>query len=175
VRAILEEEDHDDEWIRLLENARLIIEGKEYTLWQDGDVRAFPCDKHIQWVPDAEELSDNLLDEMYREMLDSCYEEVEICGNKYAVSRALGEVDPTAYRCGYADWLDSELENKALTEHGGKYYDGELKIPENFFEFMEDPDEYEGHFKWKKVTPPFDVKVFDAEIEFESCNQLENH
>jgi hypothetical protein len=82
VRAILEEEDHDDEWIRLLENAHLIIEGKEYTLWQDGDVRAFPCDKHIQWVPDEE--------------------------------------------------------------------DGKLKIPEDFFEYIADMDEYGGHFEWKK-------------------------
>jgi hypothetical protein len=173
VRAILEEEDHDDEWIRLLENARLIIEGKEYTLWQDGDVHAFPCDKHIQWVPNEEELSDNLLDEMYKEMLDLCYQQIEICGNEYAVSRVLKEVDPIAYRCRYVDWLDSEIRGKNITEHRGKYYDGDVKIPENFSEYIGDPDEYAGHFEWKKVTHPFDVKVFESDIP--AHQTMENH
>jgi hypothetical protein len=162
------EEGYWDAWHDVL-NSVVVKDDKEhaYSLEQDGDVFLVPHDKHIQWVPDEEELSDNLLDEMYREMLDSCYEEIEICGNKYCVSRTLKEVAPTEYRCGYADWLDSEITNKALTEHGDKYYDGDVKIPENFSEYMEDPDEYEGHFEWKEVKPPFDVKVFDVEIEFE--------
>jgi hypothetical protein len=163
------EEGYWDAWHDVL-NSVVVKDDKEhvYSLEQDGDVFLVPHDKHIQWVPDDEELSDNLLDEMYREMLDSCYEDVNVCNTyTYTTSRVLKEVDPTTYRCGYADWLDSELENKALTEHGGKYYDGELKIPENFFEFMEDMDEYEGHFEWKKVTPAIDYEKGITEIEFE--------
>lgn len=174
------EEGYWDAWHDVLMNVVVKDDkGHVYYLGQDGDVFLVPHYKHIVWVPDAEELSDRTLDEMYREMLDSCYEEVEICGNKYCVSRVLKEVDPTAYRCGFSDWLNSEISEKIITEHGGKYYDGELKIPEDFSELLEDMDEYEGHFEWKKVTPPFDVTVFDAEIEFESDipahQTMENH
>lgn len=46
-------------------------------------------------------------DEMFNDMLDECNEEVNICGYKYSPSYALKEIDPTAYRCGMADYLDS--------------------------------------------------------------------
>ena len=166
------EEGYWDAWHDVLNSVVVKDDkGHVYYLEQDGDVFLVPHDKHIQWVPDAEELSDGTLDEMYSEMLDSCFEDVNICNvHTYSTSYVLKNVDPTAYRCGYVDWLDSELENKALTEHGGKYYDGDVKIPENFFEFVEDMDEYEGHFEWKEVKPPFDVKVFDVGIEFEPTN-----
>ena len=45
--------------------------------------------------------------ERYDQMLDDCYGDVEICGMKYAPSRALALVDPTAYRCGLGDWLSA--------------------------------------------------------------------
>ena len=166
------EEGYWDAWHDVLNSVVVKDDkGHVYRLEQDGDVFLVPHEKHIQWVPDDEELSDYLLYEMYREMIYSCFVDVNVCNTyTYTTSRVLKEVDPTAYRCGYADWLDSEITNKALTEHGGKYYDGELKIPENFFEYMESEGDYEGHFEWKEVKPPFDVKVFDVEIEFE-----ENH
>ncbi len=45
---------------------------------------------------------------LYDSMLDECYPEFEIAGMKYQTSRALKELDETAYRCGFNDWLDSE-------------------------------------------------------------------
>lgn len=51
-------------------------------------------------------------DEEYNEHLDSIFDEVEVCGMTYAVSYALKELDPTAYRCAKSDYeADFELEN----------------------------------------------------------------
>ena len=176
----VEEEGYWDAWHDVVSSVVLKDDrGHVYCLAQDGDVFLLPHDKHITWVPDEEELSDNLLDEMYKKMLDSCYGQIEICGNKYAVSRVLEEVDPTAYRCGYADWLDSEISGKNITEHGGKYYDGDVKIPEDFFEYIADMDEYGGHFEWKEVPAAMDYEKGLTEIEFESDipahQTMENH
>lgn len=45
---------------------------------------------------------------LYDECLDECYPECKIGGFEYSTSRALKEVDPIAYRCGFNDWCDSE-------------------------------------------------------------------
>lgn len=45
--------------------------------------------------------------ERYDEFLDEIGD-VKIGELSYSASRVLKEVDPTAYRCGMADWLDSE-------------------------------------------------------------------
>ncbi len=51
-------------------------------------------------------------DEEYNEHLDSVFDDVEVCGMTYAVSYALKELDPTAYRCAKSDYeSDFELEN----------------------------------------------------------------
>jgi hypothetical protein len=57
------------------------------------------------------------LEEMYNDMLDD-YGPVEICGMEYEASYALREVDPVAYRCGMADYEDSER----LVEIDDMYY-----------------------------------------------------
>jgi hypothetical protein len=44
----------------------------------------------------------------YDEMLDDCCELVRIGSLTYDPSHVLKNVDPTAYRCGFSDWLDSE-------------------------------------------------------------------
>jgi hypothetical protein len=44
---------------------------------------------------------------MYEDTLGEIYGEIDICGMKYDVARALKEVDPTAYRCGLSDYADS--------------------------------------------------------------------
>lgn len=41
----------------------------------------------------------------YDEMLDECCEPVSVLGMTYPVSQVLAEVDPVAYRCGFADWI----------------------------------------------------------------------
>lgn len=66
-------------------------------------------------------LTDRELEERYDSMLDEVYGEVEIAGLKYCTSRVLSEVDPTAYRCGFSDWLDAECQNEILFEVNGEY------------------------------------------------------
>ena len=48
------------------------------------------------------------LEQMYNEFLDDCYPTVNVCGYDFNPSRALKELDPTAYRCGFLDWCDQE-------------------------------------------------------------------
>lgn len=67
-------------------------------------------------------LSDRELFERYDEMLDECYGETAIGGYKYATSHALRLVDPTAYHCGFNDWLDNELTDGCIEEENGEYY-----------------------------------------------------
>jgi hypothetical protein len=43
----------------------------------------------------------------YRDFLDELYP-VEIAGMQFCASRILEELDPTAFNCGLADWLDGE-------------------------------------------------------------------
>lgn len=45
---------------------------------------------------------------MYEDYLDECFGTVEICGITFSSSRALKELDPIAFDCGMAYWLDSE-------------------------------------------------------------------
>jgi len=37
-------------------------------------------------------------------------------------SRVLQEIDPVAYRCGFVDWLDSEITAGIFIEQDDKYY-----------------------------------------------------
>jgi len=71
---------------------------------------------------ELEEISDYELHQMYDDMLDEIYPECKIGGMNYSTSRALKEVDPTAYRVGFVDWLDSEISNEVIMEENDKYY-----------------------------------------------------
>lgn len=68
-------------------------------------------------------------EDAYDEMLDECYEEIEICGCSYAPSVALYRVDPTAYSCGKSDWEDSQAQdiaydiNRMDNEDESTFYD----------------------------------------------------
>ena len=53
-------------------------------------------------------ISESDAEKLYEYMLDDCYGTVAIAGLEYSTSCALKEIDPTAYRCGFADWLDGE-------------------------------------------------------------------
>jgi len=61
-----------------------------------------------------------LLKEMYDDMLDSCYPEVEIGGMMYVQSIALYRIDPIAYQVGLNDY-ESHL--RSDYENGGHYAD----------------------------------------------------
>lgn len=67
-------------------------------------------------------LSDRELDSMYQEFLDDVYPDCSIAGYNYSTSLALREVDPTAYRCGFNDWLDAEVSDERLYERDGEYF-----------------------------------------------------
>ena len=68
-------------------------------------------------------IQDNLTaldtEELYANMLDDCYGEVEIAGMTFQTSRALKELDPTAFRCGMVDYIDS----LSLVEIDGDYFE----------------------------------------------------
>lgn len=52
---------------------------------------------------------DNIDEEHYDNMLDECFEEVNILGYTYTPSLALYRVDEVAYNCGFNDWKNSEI------------------------------------------------------------------
>jgi hypothetical protein len=56
-------------------------------------------------------LENNEATEEYNDFLDDTNETVKVCGMLYNPSTVLEEVDPIAYRCGYSDWCDEELNN----------------------------------------------------------------
>ena len=54
--------------------------------------------------------------ERYDDMLDDCHEDVKICGMTYNTSKALKDVDPIAYRCGFSDYTASLEEDNIFVE-----------------------------------------------------------
>lgn len=55
------------------------------------------------------EVSEGEAEEQYNEMLNDVYGVVNIAGLEYETARALRDVDPVAYRCGYADYVSEYL------------------------------------------------------------------
>lgn len=69
---------------------------------------------------DVTEYSDADLHGLYDEALNE-FNEVKIGSLTYAPATVLRKVDPTAYRCGFVDWLDGERER--IVEIEGDYFD----------------------------------------------------
>ncbi len=63
-------------------------------------------------------MNEALLKELYDDMLDDCYPEVNIGGLNYSVSVALYRIDPIAYQVGMNDY-ESSL--RADYEYDGSY------------------------------------------------------
>ena len=63
------------------------------------------------------------LEQRFQEMLEEIYPEpVKVCGYDMDQSRILKELDPTAWRLAFHEYLD-DLENSGeLGERDGKYY-----------------------------------------------------
>lgn len=78
---------------------------------------------------------ESTLDQEYRDFIDE-FNEVKIMGMSYCASRVLEELDPTAYRCGFNDWLDSE----EWDEFEGDYMkrDDIEKVTEEHEEYLEE-------------------------------------
>lgn len=55
----------------------------------------------------AEIIADTISEEIYDEMLDECYPEIEIMGMTFSPSVALYRLDEVAYNCGFNDYKDS--------------------------------------------------------------------
>ena len=53
-------------------------------------------------------ISESDAEKLYDKMLDVCYGTVSIAGLTYTTSYALRELEYTAYRRGFIDWLDGE-------------------------------------------------------------------
>lgn len=48
-------------------------------------------------------------EDIYDDMLDDCYGQINVCGYEYYASKLLEDTDPIAYRCGLSDYSDSLL------------------------------------------------------------------
>lgn len=87
--------------------------------------------KNLEWAQ-AQDLS--VLDEedLFDDYLDEAFGDVKVAGYEYPTSRALKELDPTAYRCGMADYIDSLVSEGAIYQLD----DGTL--------LADDPESHEG-------------------------------
>jgi hypothetical protein len=65
------------------------------------------------------------IESLFDEMLDDTYGDCEIAGMYFQTSRALKELDPTAYRCGCSDYIDSLIGESLSDEIAGEYYQKE--------------------------------------------------
>ena len=61
--------------------------------------------------------TDTELDSQYADWIDEIHDFVIVAGITFQPSRILRELDPTAYRCGFNDYLDAE----ELDEVGNYY------------------------------------------------------
>ena len=75
------------------------------------------------------------LEQEYRDILDD-NGPVKVCGLTFYPSTILEELDSTAYRCGFNDWLDSE----EWDEFEGDYMkrDDIEKVTEEYEEYLEE-------------------------------------
>lgn len=66
-------------------------------------------------------------EQAYRDFLNECYPDCDICGMSFRGRSAelLEELDNTAFRTGYNDWLDGELRDNRWIDVDGEYYDAD--------------------------------------------------
>jgi hypothetical protein len=55
-------------------------------------------------------------------MLDECYPEISLGCCSWTPSHVMSELDPTAYRIGVQEHIDSLVEDCQLYESDGEYY-----------------------------------------------------
>ena len=61
-------------------------------------------------------------EEMFEELLDECYPEIQIGCCTFSPSQVMQELDPVCFRIGVTENLDSLAEDGQLYEHNGDYY-----------------------------------------------------
>lgn len=111
-----------------------------------------------------ETLSPIDVEEAYREMLDDCYETVEVGGLSFCPSRVVEELDPTAFRCGMSDYADSMSDQ--WIEVCGDYYDLDkiMEIRDDIVSELEDED--------ADLEEEIDALMEDEEPDTEEINKL---
>ena len=60
------------------------------------------------------------LEDEFADQLDDCWEPVSVCGYEYGAGRALRQLDPVAFRCGFLDWLDAQQSDGELRSVEGR-------------------------------------------------------
>jgi hypothetical protein len=78
-----------------------------------------------EWVIDhiIQDRCESIDDEaLFDEMLDECYPEIELGCCSWTPSHVMSELDPTAYRIGVQEHIDSLVEDCQLYESDGDYY-----------------------------------------------------
>lgn len=75
--------------------------------------------------PQRVEIDPDDYEEQYDETLNELYGDVQIAGCDFSTSYALKELDPTAYRCGLIDYVDSLDLEKFECPVCGEQYDDE--------------------------------------------------
>lgn len=64
--------------------------------------------------------TENELECSFEEGLGDSWGTVSVCGYEYDAGRALRELDPTAFRCGFLDWLDAQESDGVLRSIEGR-------------------------------------------------------
>lgn len=67
------------------------------------------------YVDDSGKLfSQGELEDAFENDLNECYDAVSVCGYEFDAGRALRELDPIAFRCGFLDWIDGRMQDGEL-------------------------------------------------------------
>lgn len=89
------------------------------------EVENVGCDYGITWVMEHIVTTDGEhvdVEELYRDLLDECYQPIKFGDLEYSPSQVLESVDRVAFRIGVSEYADSEVEDGRLIEIGGNYY-----------------------------------------------------
>jgi hypothetical protein len=82
-------------------------------------LKRIPLDQLEKVLEAATVYSEREMKEQYDEMLDDCYGVVKIGTYEYETSTTMKNVDPTAYNCGFNNYVD---EREDILEFEGRYY-----------------------------------------------------
>lgn len=84
---------------------------------------------------DGDEISERVLKDRYKDLINECCGEIEIFGLTYEPADVFESVDEVAFRCGYSDFLGTD---ESIVEIEGKYYESD-----NIKEAIDDLEEEE--------------------------------
>lgn len=68
-------------------------------------------------VNSGEDFTDDEMEDRYQDALDEIYGEVDIAGHSMSTGHVLREVDYTAFREGFNDWIDAEVQDGNFREY----------------------------------------------------------